>query len=57
MLVFWERYAAFFNAISLIFGLLGVGLLAFIKWIQEKINNLLLSVLGYSKIFKLKGKK
>jgi Cu/Ag efflux pump CusA len=45
MLVFWERYVAFFNAISLILGLLGVGLLAFIKWIQNKINSLLLSIL------------
>lgn len=55
--VFWEKYAVFLNAISLVFGLLGVGLLAFIKWIQEKINNLLLSILGYSRIFKLRGSK
>jgi len=57
MFVFWEKYAAFLNNISLVFGLLGVGLLAFIKWIQEKINNLLLSILGYSKIFKSKEKR
>lgn len=55
--VFWEKYAVFLNAISLVFGLLGVGLLAFIKWIQDKINNLLLSILGYSKIFKSKRNK
>lgn len=57
IIVFWEKYAVFFNAISLIFGLLGVGLLAFIKWIQKKINSLLLSILGYSRIFKLRGSK
>jgi hypothetical protein len=55
--VFWEKYAVFLNAISLVFGLLGVGLLAFIKWIQGKINSLLLSILGYSKIFKSKKNK
>ena len=57
MFVFWEKYTEFLNAMSLVFGLLGVGLLTFIKWIQEKINDFILSVLGYSKIFKLKGNK
>lgn len=54
MFVFWKKYAEFLNAISLIFGLLGVGLLTLFKWIQEKINELLMSALGYSKIFKPK---
>lgn len=57
MFVFWEKYAGILNAMSLVFGLLGVGLLTFIKWIQEKINELLLSTFGYSKIFKTKKKK
>lgn len=52
MLVFWEKYAEFFNSISVVFGLLGVGLLSLIKWVQEKIYEFLLSVLGYSRIFK-----
>lgn len=51
MFFFWEKYAEFLNAMSLIFGLLGVGLLSFIKWVQDKINKFLLSVLGYTKIF------
>ena len=51
MFVFWEKYAEFLNALSLVFGLLGVGLLTFIKWVQDKIGDLILSVLGYSKIF------
>lgn len=55
--VFWGKYSVFINAISLVLGLLGVGLLAFIKWMQGKINSLLLSVLGYSKIFKSKTNK
>lgn len=57
MFVFWEKYAGILNAMSLVLGLLGVGLLTFIKWIQEKINELLLSTFGYSKIFKTKKKK
>lgn len=57
MFVFWEKYAGLLNAMSLVLGLLGVGLLTFIKWIQEKINELLLSAFGYSKIFKTKKNK
>ena len=57
MFVFWEKYAGILNAMSLVLGLLGVGLVTFIKWIQEKINELLLSAFGYSKIFKTKKKK
>lgn len=57
MFIFWEKYAEFLNAMSLVFGLLGVGLLTFIKWVQEKINELLLFTLGYSKIFKTKKNK
>lgn len=57
MFVFWEKYAEFLNAISLVFGLLGVGLLTFIKWVQEKISEFLLFALGYSKIFKPKKNK
>lgn len=57
MFIFWEKHAEFLNAMSLVFGLLGVGLLTFIKWVQEKINELLLFTLGYSKIFKTKKNK
>lgn len=57
MFFFWEKYEGLFNVVSIVFGLLGVGLLTFIKWIQEKINEFLLSSLGYSKIFKTKKKK
>ncbi|WP_276965100.1 hypothetical protein [Bacteroides graminisolvens] len=57
MLVFLEKHAEFLNSISVVFGLLGVGLLTFIKWVQEKISEFLLSVLGYSKIFKPKKNK
>lgn len=55
--IFWKKYADILNSISLIFGLLGVGFITFIKWIQDKINELLLSILGYSKIFNPKGKE
>lgn len=57
MFFFWEKYEGLFNVVSIVFGLLGVGLLTFIKWIQEKINEFLLSSLGYSKIFETKKKK
>lgn len=57
MFVFWEKYAEFLNSISLVFGLLGVGLLTFIKWVQEQINKFLLFVLGYSIMFKPKKNK
>ena len=51
MFVFWEKYVEFFNAASVVFGLLGAGLLTFMKWVQNKINEFLLSILGYDKIF------
>ena len=57
MFVFWEKYAGLLNAMSLVLGLLGVGLLTFIKWVQENINEFLLSAFGYSKIFKTKKNK
>lgn len=52
MVVFWGKYAEFFNSLSVIFGLLGGGLITLIKWVLKKINGFLLSILGYSKIFK-----
>lgn len=52
MVVFWGKYAEFFNSLSVIFGLLGGGLITLIKWVPKKINGFLLSILGYSKIFK-----
>jgi len=56
MVVYGKKYAEFINTILLIFGLLGVGFLTFIKWIQKKITELILLTFGYSKLFSSKDK-
>jgi len=42
------------NTISAISGIIGLGLILFMKWISKQIRSLILLVFGYSKVFKEK---
>lgn len=42
----------FLNTINTILGIFGAGLLLFIKWITKRIREIILTILGYKKIYK-----